>query len=615
MVGRPVSILVSFFFFSAALFAAPQRLPVAGEPVEVFFVKDVRPGMQGTGYSVFDGDKVEAFGVEILGVMKNVWGPRQDVILARVRDRVATTGVAAGMSGSPVYLDGKLLGAISLRMGVFTTEPIAGITPAELMMEIKELDESKGPGASVVARKVALPAAYQALLGGQAAGGPGADAFLTPIDTPLVFAGFHDEVLKQFGDVFRQMGVTPVQGGAGGAVRDTRPLADRKALMQALPPGAAVSGVLISGDLSVAGTGTVTYNDGHRVLAFGHPLFNYGPIDMPMAKSEVVTVLGSNFSPFKITNVTDMVGTLRQDRHSGLLGLLGERPSMIPVEANIRMGKQTRTYRYEVFQNPKYTPLLLMLTFFNTLYGINEYGDEATFRLRGSIQLEGLPEVKLENMFASSMDAGMGQMGAQPGPMGLAFWIADRFTRIFNNPSETPKVSSVKMDFEIIPERRTAIIENVWADRNEARAGETINLKVSLRPFRGERLVKDVQVQVPANAARGDLRILLSDAEFVNRPNVMMQATNRAAGLNQVISMINRECANGRLYISLLQSSPTAIVEDKVMPSIPSSVANVIDPSKIPGRVTMQYESSMQQESIPVDYVISGSQTITVTVK
>jgi hypothetical protein len=588
---------------SAAALAAAQPAPPAPGAVDIFPVKDLRPGMKATGYSVFLGDQVEAFPVEIVGVMKNAWGPRQDVILARLGDKLKNIGVASGMSGSPVYIGGKLLGAISLRVGIFTNEPVAGITPAESMMEISELDQSRGPAPGP---KVSLSADFQALLGTPAsAGAPGPELFLAPIDTPLVFSGFHEAALRQFADVFRQMGVTPVQGGAGGGARAQQGGA-RPERRQALAPGSAVAAVLLTGDLSIAGTGTVTYNDGRRVLAFGHPLFNLGRIAMPMAAAEVITVLGSPLAPFKIANTGEIVGTLRQDRHSGLLGVLGERPPMVPVEATVRAGRQAHTYHFEVFQHPRYTPMLLSLALLNSLLGVNEYGDDAMYKVRGAIRLRGLPEVRLENVFASPEGP-----AAAPNPLIPSLWIAERFSRIFNNPFEPVEVSSVQMELEIVAERRTAVIEQVWPDRIEVRPGETLNLRVALRPYRGDRLFKDVAVKIPPNAARGDLRIALSDAEFVNRLN----NAARAAGLSQLIAALNREQANGRLYVSLVQSVPTAVIEDKVMPSIPSSFANVIDPIKTPGRMTLQAESFVEQQSVALDHVVFGMQTVTVTVK
>jgi hypothetical protein len=643
---RPVAIVVSVLLCAATLAgtgsvrrparqvqtgarpgAAPAA-PPAGRTVALFPLDELRPGMKGTGYSVFQGDKIEPFPVEILGLLRNAGGPGQHVILARLGEKLESIGVAAGMSGSPVYINGKLVGAISLRVGIFTNEPMAGITPAQLMMEINEQDPSRGPG-PLEARHVALPGRVQNLLGlaGEhapqlyesvrpplqspvSAGAPSPETFLTPIETPLVFSGFSESVLKSFAEIFRQMGTTAVQGGAGSAggsqaVTNARPAS-------ALPPGAAVSGVLVSGDLSVAGTGTVTYNDGRRVLAFGHPFFNLGRVDMPMAGAEVVTVLGSSFAPMKIINVTGAVGALRQDRHSGILGVLGRTAAMIPVEATVRSGAGSRTYRFQVFQNPRYTPLLMMITLSNTLQGINEYGDDCTYKVRGSVRLPNLPELRLENMFSGDGVAGM---GGQPAPLEAAFWIGERFTRILNNPAfPLPTVSSAKFDFEIIPERRSAGIEQVWADRSEARPGDTVNVTVALRRYRGERLIKQVPVVIPANAARGELRIVLSGSDFVNRTNVNV---SRAPGLNEMITAMNRDRGSGRLYISLLQQGATGYIEEKVLPSIPSSVANVIEPTR-PGagsRLTVQMEATLEVDSIPLDCVIGGTQMITLTVK
>ena len=611
MVEKLVSLFVSFLLCGLTLAAQSSSAPVAGQAVEAFPVKDLRPGMKAVGYSVFEGKKVEAFAVEILGVLKNVWGPGQHIILARLGDRVEKTGVASGMSGSPVYLKGKLVGAISLRVGVFAHEPIAGITPAELMLGIKELDESKSPGATLTAgQEVALPAELQELLKPERVSGPSPDAFLVPIETPLAFTGFHDEVLQQFGGVFQRLGVTPVQGGASSALRNPEPISDPEALKRALPPGAATSGVLISGDLSVAGTGTVTYNDGQRILAFGHPFFNFGKIEMPMATADVVTVVGSDFVSFKIANTTQVVGALRQDRHAGILGVLGQTAPTIPVEASVRVGDNSRTYRFHVFQNARFTPVLMMLVFFNTLYRTNAYGEEVTYRVRGSIQLDDFPDVKLDNLYPNS-----GGRGRMRGPMGLSAWISGRFSRIFNNSFEMPNISGVKADFEVIPERRTAAIEHVWVQKNEVRPRETIDLKVFLRPYRGDRLVKDARVTIPVAAPKGNLQILLSGADAVNRSQRFLLARNRMAGLTQLISMMNQEHANGALYITLLGPGPTAFVQDKVLPSIPSSVANVIDPSGTQNRVALRRRSSLHQQAIPVDYVISGSKTVVVRVK
>jgi hypothetical protein len=328
-----------------------------------------------------------------------------------------------------------------------------------------------------------------------------------------------------------------------------------------------------------------------------------------MATAEVVTTLGSSFSPFKIMNANEVVGVLRQDRHSGILGVLGESPKMIPVEAIIHAGGQVKTYHYQVFENSKFTPFMIILTTFNTLFGITEYGEDLTYRMRANFEIDGYPDVKLEQMYSPP------ENNPAPGPMALSFWLGDRFGRIYMNPFEHPKVKGIKLDFDLVPERRTAILEHVWVEKTEVRPGEELNIRVFLRPYRGERVAKDLKFRIPATAPKGDLRLQFSDADYINRFSNYLLQQNKAPGLNEIISLLNRERSNGQLYVSLLQSAPTAFVEDKMLPSIPASVASVIDPGRVQGRMTMMGETALQQEAIPLDYVISGIQMVTITVK
>jgi hypothetical protein len=297
---------------STVISAAELTRPKAGK-VEIFHLKDIKPGMTGIAWTVFEGTEPEPVPIEIVGVWKNGSGPRQDVILGKMGGKAKITNVAAGMSGSPVYIDGKLVGAVALRMSVFSPDAVCGITPIELMLEIPEFDQSRptdartpdSPGANRVS------AAQVNALSGQ---------MMTPIDTPLVLSGFSAQAINAFSPFFSQMGITAVQGGSGAGTLTAKPVAGWR---DSLAPGEAVSGVLVSGDMSATGMGTVTYNDGKKILAFGHPFFNLGPLDMPMAKSEILMVLSSAFQPTKFGNATGVVGALRQDRFSGIMGELG----------------------------------------------------------------------------------------------------------------------------------------------------------------------------------------------------------------------------------------------------------------------------------------------------
>src|SRR5579859_2267159 len=564
-----------FCAFAEELIPQP---PKAGK-VEIFKSSDLRPGMKGVAWTVFQGTQAEQIPVEIIGLWKNAWGPKQDIILAKLGGKAQRTNVAGGMSGSPVYIDGKLVGAIALRLSIFSPDAICGITPIELMLEINDLDQSRPkdartPDKALARREVSVPSELlaQAVAAGTSPNLPRSAPLMTPIETPLVFSGFHPNVLEEFGPLFQQLGISAVQGGASGAIYTTTPAPDWK---DSLKPGEAVAGVLVSGDMSITGLGTVTYNDGKRVLAFGHPFFNLGPVNMPMSKGEVLMVLASQFQPNKIANATEIVGELTQDRHSGIMGVLGQESGMIPVEVNVRsFGSgpaplNEKKFRFNVFVNQKWTPYLMMVTLFNTVSGVNEFMDEATYRLTGEVEMDGQPNISLTTMQAS------GEL-PMPAPMLLAGWWGDKFNRLYLNSVKTPKLKSVSVNVDLLPDRRVATSENAWAGLSDVRPGEDLPVKVFLRPYRGEQIEREFKIHVPAGLAKGDHRILLSDADTANRLQTIAGHVNHYIDLPQTVSLINQERSNNKLYVSLLQSSPTAYYDDKTMPSLPASVLNVM---------------------------------------
>jgi hypothetical protein len=473
--------LTVFVLFAPAV-CSPQP-PRAGK-VEILKASDVKPGMKAVAWTVFQGDTPEAVPIDIVGTWKNMWGPGQDVILGKMGGKAERTNVAGGMSGSPVYIDGKLIGAVALRLSTFSPDAICGITPIELMLEINEFDKSRPSDAKTPDRaappRAAVNAAPNDLLARVMAAGisPSTLPTLSPIATPLLFSGFNDSSLQAFSPLFDQMGVAAAQGGASSTIVSTKPAADWKSALQ---PGQTVAGVLVSGDMGVTGLGTVTYNDGKRILAFGHPFFNIGPVDMPMSKGEVLMVLSSQYQPNKIANATEIVGALHQDRHSGIMGVLGDEAPMAPVTVTVRsMGENntvraSKTYHFNVFQQQKWTPYLMMMTLYNSLTGINEAVDEATYRLTGTANLTDGGKLDLSTMQASN-DSPM------PAPMMVASWWGDKFNRLFNNAVHVPTMKDAEVTVELLPERRMVTIENAWTPNSDVRAGDDIPVKVFLRP-------------------------------------------------------------------------------------------------------------------------------------
>lgn len=595
---------------------AAVAVPAAG-PVPVLKAGEIKPGMKGTAWTAFRGSTPEPVPVEIIGLWRNAWGPGQDVILARMGGEAARTNVAGGMSGSPVYVDGKLIGAVSLRLSVFSPEAICGITPIELMLEVGEYEagvpaDARAPGANVATALLPLPSELLAgaLRPGIAAAASG--AALTPIRTPLSFAGFEPAVLREFGPVFEQLGVTPVQGGAAGNGSGPKPAPGWE---RALRPGEPVAAVLITGDMSVSGLGTVTYNDGRRVLAFGHSFFNLGPVDMPMARAEVLFTHASAFQPNKFANAAEIVGALRQDRHSGLLGVLGAEARMVPVSLTVRSlgeGRQVRrerTFRFHVFVHQKWTPYLMMVTLFNSVSSLNDFMEESTFRLSGKVELEGQPNLELNTMQAP------GELPV-PAPMLLAGWWGDKFNRLFLNAVKTPRLKSVHAVIELLPERRVATIEGAWIPAVEVEPGQEVPVRVFLRPYRGARIEREFRLRIPPGLPRGEHRILLSDADTLNRIETSAGFMNRFIDLPQAVSLINRERSNNCLYVSLVQARPTFFYDDKTLPSLPASVANLMQTGRSAARtLASSPESAVEQTAIPFEFVVNGSYALKIQVR
>jgi len=607
----------AFAVIAIPLFASdPPARPKAG-PVEIMRLNDIKPGMKATAWTVFQGTVPEPVPVEIVGRLRNQNGPNQDIIIGKMLGKAKVTNVAGGMSGSPVYIDGKLIGAVALRMSTFSPDAICGITPIELMLEINDLDKSRPEDAHTPdkTRTHNSPVSIGPDLLGDLAAGLGTplpSAMMIPIESPLMLTGFSDSSLREFGPMFQQMGVNAVQGGAANDIHSNKPAPGWE---HSLNPGESIAGVLVDGDMAVTGLGTVTYNDGKRVLGFGHPFFNLGPVNIPMSKGEVVMTLASAYQPNKMANATEIVGALHQDRYTGIMGVLGAESSMIPVTVKVRSLddksnlSSEKSFHFNVFVHQKWTPYLMMLTLYNSLSQLNEFADEASYRLNGKVEMAGAPPISLSTMTAN------GEMPT-PAPLLMASWWGNMFNRLYLNNVNTPDVKSVNVTVDLLPERRVAAIDSAWVADPEVRAGDTVPVKVFLRPYRGERIERDFTVKVPDGLARGDHRILLSDADTVNRMQNMAGSANRYLDLPQIVSLFNQERSNNKLYVSVVESVPTAYYDDKTLPSLPASVLNVMGSGKASSRsLVTSPETATEQMALAFDYMVTGSYSLRIHVK
>ncbi len=563
--------------------AAPQQSS------ETIPVDQIHAGMQGYAYTIFSGAQIEKFDLEVLGVMPNFLGPKQSIILVELKGpKVEHTGVVAGMSGSPVYLEGKLAGALSLKLGIFTKEAIAGVTPIEDVLHPPV--PSAGP--QTTAQVFELPkqtVAQNTLPFGSA---------LQPIETPLVFSGFQTTAVQQFAPQFQSYGLVATQGGTA---------ADQKDDAHAhLAPGDMAGMVLVRGDMSVNSACTVTAVQGDRVYLCGHPLMNLGDIQIPMARSEVVTTLSSSLASTKIVNMGGTIGTITSDHLTAVTGKLGVPPPMIPMDLSFVTGSHEKKLHVEMINHPKLTPLLVAMAAFNGVTQNSLYGEGTTLHLTGEIQLKGHVPVKLENTFAPTDSLA-------PDGMPIALSVQNVFGRLFTNNYEIPEVEHVSLRVESQPGRNSYAIESAWLEAGEAAPGENLKVRVLLRPYRGEPRIEEATVQVPEQIARGtSLRVLVSDADWMNRASrgfnfgAAPGGASGPAGLDQLIALINRERHNDRLYVGVFVPAPTMVWEDKELPNVPLSQISVVDGRPAPGSVQVLRESLSSEASVPLGGPVSG---------
>jgi hypothetical protein len=389
--------------------------------------------------------------------------------------------------------------------------------------------------------------------------------------------------------------------GAGSVSNDKQP--------EPLEAGSAVSAILVRGDMDIEATCTVTYVDPQRLLACGHPLLQFGSVDLPMNKAEVLATLPSPLNAFKIVNTTEPAGVFVQDRHTGIMGVFNRQPEMIPVTLSIHSSTGVKTVSLRSAEQSPADPVALMVTVFNALHGVNEFGEEITYRLAGSIGVKGFPEVTMRNMFAPS------ERTRSRRRCRLRFRWASASSASTTIPT-MPGVAGVKLDFDLVRERRWARLESARTDVTEARPGEEIMLETVLAPYRGERIVQQIPVKIPTSASKGTLRILVSDGDTLDHIGRSNPAFGRKLDLASTIALLNKEHSNNRVYVSLLEADPEARVADKVMPTLPISIMNVMDGMRGNQEMIVSGESSVDETATaPLDYVVSGAQLLTVTVK
>ena len=584
LVATALACAITLGLIHARVVEAQSNLPASLGIGDVLPVSQVREGMQGYAYTIFAGDQVEKFDLEVIGVMPNFLGPRQSIILVQLKGpKVEHTGVVAGMSGSPVYIEGKLAGALSLKLGVFTKEAIAGVTPIEDVLH----PPAQVTAPAVSAQQMALPndaVSHVELPSGSA---------LEPIATPLVFSGFQSATLQQFAPQIQNYGFVAAQGGTAAPRPEDKHL----------EPGDMAGMVLVQGDASINSACTVTAVQADRVFLCGHPFLSLGEVQLPMARSRVVTTLASELASTKIVNVGGPIGTITGDHLTAVTGKLGAAPAMIPLDLDIATGLGEKKLHFELVNHPKLTPLLVALTTFNGLTQNAIYGEGTTLRLSGEIRLQGHAPVQIENTYAPGDTL-------SPDSLPIALSVQSIFTRLFTNTYEMPSVDHIWLKVQSVPGRQSFTIDSAWLEKGDAMPGETLRVRVLLHPYRGSPHIEETSVRVPDQVANGtSLRVLIGDGDLLNRASrgfVFSGSSGPATGLDPLISLLNRERRNDRLYVGLFVPSPTILWDDKELPNAPLSEINVVDGRPAPGSVQVLRESLASEASVPLGGPVSG---------
>ena len=601
--------LVGVFGVSALLSGAADQIPVS----------EVRPGMVGIGRTVFEGTRVEEFKAHIIGVLENVIGPHRNLIIARLEGGpLANTGVIAGMSGSPVYIDGRLLGAVSYALGSFSKEPIAGITPIAEMTDSTMLAETRPAGAQVHLEfplsAETLTAAFRKALNwnrpfadrpgdarfassGVGLSGDQLGTLLRPIATPLVMSGFEPDVADLFGGALRDQGFIPTGGSAAGFH------SGEMAFDGPLKPGDAVGVMLVGGDLQLGGTGTVTHVDGDRVYAFGHPMYNLGPTEYPMTRAYVYTVLPSLFSSMKLSSTGEVIGAFTQDRATAIAGRLGPGPRTIPITLSLESSRAAkRTFHFSVVNDQLFGPLMTYASILNTLSSYERQYGSATFRVHGTASLKKHAPIVLDNMFSGDQAT-----------MAAAAYAVAPITYLLSNDYEKVDLEGVDLTIGTTEEPRTATLERVWLDDPRPRAGRSAPLKVLFRNYRGEEIVRTLSIVIPANAS-GTLSLLVSDGARLGLAEQRETRVPQPRSVDQMIKTINKGRRNNTLYVKLLGAEAGAVVNGELLSSLPPSVLGVLEGDRNGGSFNPLHSATLGEWELPTDHAVSGSRTLTLTI-
>jgi hypothetical protein len=606
VLSRKLTFLVAFALLASASLHAAERMPLS----------DVKKGMKGYGLTVFEGTTIEKFDVEILGTLTNI-GPDQNLILARVdHPVVARAGVIAGMSGSPIFIDGKVIGALAYAWQ-FAKEPVAGITPIEEMLKIgtRVAAPAGASPAGATPRMTAIEmltavaksdptAAFDKLIkdmGATPASATSSMNGIRRIGLPMSLSSFSAETIQRFSPYLDQLGFVATPSGS--ASSSTTNGINKKT---SFAPGDPIGAVLLNGDFNVAASGTVTYVDGDHVYAFGHPFLDMGEINFPMATSDVVAVLPSVASSFKFSNTGAIVGVLQQDRAAGIMGTLGAKADTIPVEVTLDGSGAEKTYRVNVVRDSHLSPLMLAMVTDSVVSNAQRAAGERTVMMEGEINLKGFAPIKLREGWA-------GAQARQSIPQYLAVVAG----YLMSNEFRPTEVESIKIHLHHNDDLRTAKLMEaslVTPDKGHIAPGDTVKVRTVLKPFRGEAFVETFDVRIPDDQPAGSAYLLVGSGSVMNAIDFTLVPPDPRT-LEQVLGVIERLRPSTDLTVGLYSTGEGAVTSGVYLPNLPPSMRAVVTADTSNGaQAAVKYHPS-GQSARALGYIIDGALKIDLDVQ
>ena len=569
-------------FIVSLLLAGSLWAQFAVGQIAIYPLKDVRAGQHAVGKTVFQGNRIEDFQVEILGVLENV-GPRQSIILARLSGGpLAETGVMQGMSGSPVYMDGRLMGAVALAFN-FSKEPIAGIRPIEEMLAV---GDSPGQPAT---RKVASNNNDFA-------------SKLIDIATPVSFSGFTAATLDQFAPQLKKLGLEPRQGVSSGGK-----LPSKLGATASLRPGDMIAVELLSGDLSIVAEGTVTAVDGKAIYAFGHQFMSVGNTELPFARAEVLTLLPNVSSSFKISSPLEWMGSITQDRSTSIYGELGRKANTIPLDITVKDGRRApMSYHMQMIQDRVLSPYIVQTAVYSAMDATERTLGLASYSLRGGVEfVQGVPSLKLDNTYAGDFNV----------PLQASTGVASPLAQILGAGFDTLKIKSITLEIEASEHKRLLQVDQVTASPKQVHPGDPVELSVTFTGENGLEMQKNIQYRVPIGAPAGMLNFTVSDGSMTNALDQQM-APAVPKSPTQLVSFLNGLHPNTDAYVRVWRTDPAFEVQGRDLPDPPPSVGLILAKAQAAQGVWFPRGSKIGELQIETgDVVVTGSKTAQVEVK